>query len=152
MTRKETMEAIEELKKQGYTEDDMLLTFYAMFQEDKITLEQLGSLVELIGYELSEEFLNMSEKDQKTKGYENIEDYNDVELDELAKKLYKHSKVDKAKAIYINHNELGALRKIVDKKGISLSDMAETLNITKTTLYAIILWEKELTYNMYKKI
>lgn len=69
MTRKEALEAIEELRKKGFDDEELLLTFYTMFQDDLINLEQLGNLVGLIGYELSEEFLAMSPEDQKTKGY-----------------------------------------------------------------------------------
>lgn len=74
MTREETKQAIEELKAQGFSEDEMLLTFYTMFQNDELNIEQLGSLVDLLGYELSPEFLEMSPEDQKTKGYEEVEE------------------------------------------------------------------------------
>lgn len=74
MTREETKKAIEELKAQGFSEDEMLLTFYTMFQNDKLTVEELGGLVDILGYELSPEFLEMSPEDQKTKGYEELEE------------------------------------------------------------------------------
>ena len=73
MTEQELLEAIEELKQQGFTEDEFLLVFYTMFQNDDINLEQLAYLVDLFGYELSEEFLAMSPEDQKTKGYEDAD-------------------------------------------------------------------------------
>lgn len=73
MTEQELLEAIEELKQQGFTEDEFLLVFYTMFQHDDINLEQLAYLVDLFGYELSEEFLAMSPEDQKTKGYEDAD-------------------------------------------------------------------------------
>ena len=74
MTVQEAKKAIEELKAQGETEETMLGTFYLMFQDDVITVDELGDLCQLIGYELTEEFKNMSEEDQKTKGYEEVED------------------------------------------------------------------------------
>ena len=83
MTREETKQAIEELKAQGFSEDEMLLTFYTMFQNDKLNIEQLGSLVDLLGYELSPEFLEMSPEDQKTKGYEEAEDAEDLTEEEI---------------------------------------------------------------------
>ena len=46
----------------------MLAVLYAMFQEDKITFDELDALVDSIDYELTEEFRNMSYEDQKTKG------------------------------------------------------------------------------------
>ena len=73
MTEQELLEAIEELKQQGFTEDEFLLVFYTMFQNDDINLEQLAYLVDLFGYELTEEFLAMSQEDQKTKGYEDAD-------------------------------------------------------------------------------
>lgn len=73
MTEQEVLEAIEELKQQGFTEDEFLLVFYTMFQNDDINLEQLAYLVDLFGYELTEEFLAMSPEDQKTKGYEDAD-------------------------------------------------------------------------------
>lgn len=73
MTEQELLEAIEELKQQGFTEDEFLLVFYTMFQHDDINLEQLAYLVDIFGYELTEEFLAMSPEDQKTKGYEDAD-------------------------------------------------------------------------------
>ena len=73
MTEQELLEAIEELKQQGFTEDEFLLVFYTMFQNDDINLDQLAYLVDLFGYELTEEFLAMSPEDQKTKGYEDVD-------------------------------------------------------------------------------
>ena len=73
MTEQEVLEAIEELKQQGFTEDEFLLVFYTIFQNDDINLEQLAYLVDLFGYELTEEFLAMSPEDQKTKGYEDAD-------------------------------------------------------------------------------
>lgn len=73
MTEQELLEAIEELKQQGFSEDEFLLVFYTMFQNDDINLEQLAYLVDLFGYELTEEFLAMSPEDQKTKGYEDVD-------------------------------------------------------------------------------
>lgn len=74
MTLEEAKKAIEELKAQGETEESMLGTFYLMFQDDVISVDELGDLCQLIGYELTDEFRNMSPEDQKTKGYEEVED------------------------------------------------------------------------------
>lgn len=74
MTLEEAKKAIEELKAQGENEKSMLGTFYLMFQDDVITVDELGDLCQLIGYELTDEFKNMSPEDQKTKGYEEVED------------------------------------------------------------------------------
>ena len=69
MTVQEAKEMIEELKAQGSTEEELVAAFYGMFTEDKITIDELGDLVQLVGYELTDEFRNMSAEDQKTKGW-----------------------------------------------------------------------------------
>lgn len=69
MTAQEVKEAFEELKAQGETEEDIAGALYMMFQEDKISLDELKELVQFLGYELSPEFLAMSPEDQKTKGW-----------------------------------------------------------------------------------
>ena len=40
-----------------------------MFAEDTIELDELESVIGVLGYEFSEEFKNMSPEDQKTKGF-----------------------------------------------------------------------------------
>lgn len=84
MTLKEAQHAIEELKAQGETEETMLATFYAMFIDDMLTVEELGDLCQLIGYELTDEFKNMSPEDQKTKGWEETDedDFTDEEIED----------------------------------------------------------------------
>ena len=69
MTVQEAKEMIEELKAQGNSEEEIVAGFYMMFTEDKITIDELGDLVQLVGYELTDEFRNMSAEDQKTKGW-----------------------------------------------------------------------------------
>ena len=74
MTAQEAREAIEELRAQGNSDEEMAARFYAMFVDGDIDVNQLGDLCQLVGYELTEEFKNMSPEDQKTKGYEEVED------------------------------------------------------------------------------
>ena len=69
MTLKEARHAIEQLRKQGETDESMLAVFYQMFIDDVLTLQELDNLCQLIGYELTDEFKNMSVEDQKTKGW-----------------------------------------------------------------------------------
>ena len=73
MTETEAREAIAELMEQGETEEDIIAVFYQMFIDDKLNLEEFGNLLEIMGYELTEEFLNLSPEDQKTKGWEDEE-------------------------------------------------------------------------------
>ena len=74
MTPQEATQLIDKLKKDGLGDEEILYTFYRMFQDDKITVEGLEGLVETLGWHLTEEFKAMSPEDQKTKGYEEIED------------------------------------------------------------------------------
>lgn len=85
MTPEELKKAVEAMKADGATEEDMLGTFYKMFQEDKISFEGLEALVEGIGYHITDEFRAMSDEDRKTKGYEEVEEEVSEEVKEEAK-------------------------------------------------------------------
>jgi hypothetical protein len=74
MTVEEARSSFEKFKKEGMSEDEILAVLYLMYQDDKLTEGQLSDLVRILGYELTEEFLNMSEEDKKTKGYEETEE------------------------------------------------------------------------------
>ena len=69
MTVQEGKDMIEELKASGWNEEEIVAGFYQLFTEDEININELGDLVGLVGYELSEEFKAMSPEDQKTKGW-----------------------------------------------------------------------------------
>lgn len=79
MTVEEGKKAIEELKAQGNSEEEIAGSFYLMFVDGKIDVEQLDALVNLLGYHLTEEFKNMSPEDQMTKGFEEKEEDNEDE-------------------------------------------------------------------------
>lgn len=88
MTPEELNKAVEAMKADGATEEDMLGAFYKMFQEDKISFEGLEALVEGIGYHITDEFRAMSDEDRKTKGYEEVETENvSEEVKEEAKEV-----------------------------------------------------------------
>ncbi len=71
MTIEELKGAFDTLQNEhGWTKENILATAYEMYQTDKIDLEQLRAMTELLGYEFTEEFENMSEEDKKTKGVE----------------------------------------------------------------------------------
>lgn len=69
MTIDEAKEAIEELKAQGANDEEIAGSFYLMFVDGKLDLKQFEALVNVLGYHLSEEFLAMSEEEQKEKGF-----------------------------------------------------------------------------------
>lgn len=74
MTVNEMQKAIEQLKAEGHSEEEILGGFYKMFQNDELTLDELDGIVNLMGYHLTDEFKAMSPEDQKTKGYEETEE------------------------------------------------------------------------------
>lgn len=74
MTLEEAKAAIEDLKAQGETEDDILKVLYGMFTEDKLSLSDLRTFIGILGYEFTEEFEAMSDEDKKTKGWEQEDD------------------------------------------------------------------------------
>ena len=69
MTIEEAKKFLEEQKKRGASDREILWTLYEMFKNDAINIDLLEVFVNLLGYELSEEFKNMSPEDQKTKGW-----------------------------------------------------------------------------------
>ena len=74
MTVKEGRKMVDMLKKEGFDEEQIVGGFYQLYIDGKVTVEQLQDLVKLVGWEVTEEFLNMSEEDKKTKGWEVVED------------------------------------------------------------------------------
>ena len=74
MTLEEAKAAIEDLKAQGETDDDILKVLYGMFTEDKLSLSDLRTFIGILGYEFTEEFEAMSDDDKKTKGWEQEDD------------------------------------------------------------------------------
>lgn len=74
MTYEELMVAIETLRAEGYDDESMLKVFYLMYSDGKIDTDTLRTLTEVLGYEFTEDFENMSEEDKHTKGLVPVED------------------------------------------------------------------------------
>lgn len=68
LSLEELQGALNQLRSEGYTEEDMLKVFYLMYSDGKISLDSLRTITEVLGYEFTDEFENMSKKDKKTKG------------------------------------------------------------------------------------
>lgn len=83
MTMDELKKALDRLKAEGETEDEMLAVFYGMYIEDEITLENLRTIIGILGYEFTEEFENMSEEDKKTKGWAKDDTEADLDKEEI---------------------------------------------------------------------
>ena len=74
MTYEEAQKAIESLKAEGYSEEEILIVFHDMFRDGKMTIDELKEMVGLIGYEITEKFLNMSEEEQKEPLYDILDE------------------------------------------------------------------------------
>lgn len=84
MTLEEAKKAIDGLKADGLTEEEIAVVLHDMYRDDKITAEEFGELVGLVGYELTEEFYNMSEEERKERLYDEV-DGDDYDEDGEAK-------------------------------------------------------------------
>lgn len=74
MTVKEAKKMFAGLRAQGQTDEDILGTLYLMFADDRISLDELETLCNVLGYELTEEFKAMSPEEQKVNGYKEVDD------------------------------------------------------------------------------
>ena len=74
MSIEELTKAVEEMKAQGQSEEEIAGAYYLLFRDGKIDLEQLEALVNNLGFELSEEFKAMDPEQQKEEGYEVLEE------------------------------------------------------------------------------
>ena len=70
MTIEEARKVIDQMESQGASKEEIAAAFYLLFRDDKIDSEQLEALVNLVGYELNDEFKNMDPEQQKENGYE----------------------------------------------------------------------------------
>ena len=73
MTIEEAKKALEQLKSEGYSDEDIVKTLYLMYANDKMDLDDLRALTELMGYEFTEEFEAMSDEDKKKNGLRQTE-------------------------------------------------------------------------------
>lgn len=65
MTQEEVNKAFEELKSEGMDDNDLLVALGKMYQDGEITKDQLGALIDELGYEFTDEFSKMSDEDSK---------------------------------------------------------------------------------------
>lgn len=68
MTLEEAKEALEELKQDGNSEEDILKILYLMYVDGELELSDFRTFNELMGYKLTDEFEAMSEEEKKTAG------------------------------------------------------------------------------------
>lgn len=103
MTLEEAKAAIEDLKAQGETEDDILKVLYLMFTKGEFDVETLRALVGTMGYEFTEEFEAMSDDDKKTKGWEQEDDPEKAAWTKKKSKRRKNSATMRAKRKSLKH-------------------------------------------------
>ena len=77
MTVEEARKVIDEMEAQGASKEEIAGAFYLLFRDNKINSKQLEALVNLLGYELNEEFKNMPVEEQKENGYKLTNDPKD---------------------------------------------------------------------------
>lgn len=65
MKIEEAKMAINSLKKEGFSDDQIIQSFAMMFINDKININILEVLMNVLGYELDKEFLSLSTEQQK---------------------------------------------------------------------------------------
>lgn len=80
MTVDEAKESFEALKAQGATKEDILGTLYLMYGKDELDFNQFEALVNVLGYDITDEFKALSDEDKKTKGW--ITDASETEVKE----------------------------------------------------------------------
>lgn len=76
MTLEEAKKSVAELRSQGADDEMALATFFTMFKDGKIGYEQFEIFAGLVGYELTDEFKNMS--DDERKGLDIFEEGEDI--------------------------------------------------------------------------
>lgn len=74
MTIEEAKKALEELKQEGNSEEDLLKMLYIIYTDGKIRLSDLRTFVGLLGYEFTDEFEAMSEEDKKKHGFKKTDE------------------------------------------------------------------------------
>ena len=79
MTVDEGQKVIEQFEAEGKSKEEIAGAFYLLFRDGKIDINGLEGLVNLLGYELDDEFKAMSPEDQKNYGYELADDQDDEE-------------------------------------------------------------------------
>lgn len=64
MTIQEVIEAIEALKEQGNSDDDIAMSFYLMYVDEKININQFKALLSVLNYSLPNSFWDMENEEQ----------------------------------------------------------------------------------------
>lgn len=74
MTKKEFDKMIDEMHRQGISDEDILTMFYRMYAEGRLSYDALILFADQLGYVPSPDFEKMSEKERKKAGFLKKED------------------------------------------------------------------------------
>ena len=74
MTKKEVKAVFDQMRLGGMTDEDILGSLYLLYQDGKVTTDELRHLIGVLGYEFDERFAAMSEEDKHVKGLARRED------------------------------------------------------------------------------
>lgn len=65
MTEEDVKSVVENLKKSGMSEGDVIGSMWLLVQNGKITIDQFGALIDTMGYHVNPDLKKMSEEDAK---------------------------------------------------------------------------------------
>ena len=74
MTPEEAKHAFDGLKSQGMSDDDLIVALGKMYEDGKLSKDQLGELLNQLGYEFTDEFKGLNDEDSKKGLWEKPED------------------------------------------------------------------------------
>ena len=74
MTVEEMKKFLEEKKSEGYSEEELLKIFYAMYVKGDLELSDLRTLTEMLGWKFTDEFEALPEDEKKKRGVEKVEE------------------------------------------------------------------------------
>lgn len=91
MTLEQGKQLIEKLKKEELSDEEIAIVLHDKFRIGEISIDELNELVGLVGYELTKEFYQMSEEEQKEPLYDSVDDFEEDDYDDhLQKEPIKH--------------------------------------------------------------
>lgn len=83
MTVEEVKKQFEKYREEGMSDDEIIATLYLMFKKDVMNAEEFAELMDILGYEVGDEFLNATPEEQKDENrwFESVEDENEEGVD-----------------------------------------------------------------------
>lgn len=97
MTVEEVKKQFEKYREEGMSDDEIAVTLYLMFQKDVMNAEEFAELMDILGYEVGDEFLNATPEEQKdeSRWFESVEDEEGEEGEEEPENTDKEPETEK---------------------------------------------------------